>query len=470
MNTSQGKPSPPARRRRWPLVVLIVAVAGTLAWGGRWLASDTATAQASRFGGPRGGHGGPSGHGGPAGGPGARMVTPVGAAVAERGDIHVVLNGLGTVTPLRTVTVSAQVAGQLQAVEFREGQRVAQGEVLAQIDPRTYQAALAQAQGSLARDQAQLANARLDLARYQTLFKQDSTSRQQLDTQTALVRQYEGAIEADKGAVDVAQVNLGYTKIAAPVAGRVGLRQVDPGNNVGSGSAIAVITQEQPIDVLFTIPEDNLPALRGKLHAGATLAVEAWDRAGQQHLASGTLASLDNQIDTSTGTVKVKARFANADEALFPNQFVNVRLMLDTLHDATIIPASALQRGASGLFVYVIGADDTVAVRTVKTGTTEGERVQVLSGLQPGERVVTDGSDRLRDGSPVSVPRLANGAAASSLADTLPSPAADGGGWKAHGSRRGEWGSGSRDGGGRHRRGSGASDGGSPAAGGGHGG
>ncbi|MBS0194468.1 MAG: MdtA/MuxA family multidrug efflux RND transporter periplasmic adaptor subunit [Proteobacteria bacterium] len=465
MNTSQGKPSPPARRRRWPIVLAIVVVAGLIGWGGHYLASDTAASQASRFGGPRGGHGAPPGRGGP----GGRMATPVGAAQAVSGDIHVVLNGLGTVTPLRTVTVSAQVSGQLQEVAFREGQHVEQGALLAQIDPRTYQAALAQAQGNLARDQAQLTNAKLDLTRYQTLFKQDSTSRQQLDTQTALVHQYEGAIEADKGALDVAKVNLGYTKIVAPVGGRVGLRQIDPGNNLGSGSAVAVITRMQPMDVLFTIPEDNLPALRAKLHAGATLAVEAWDRAGKTHLSSGTLASLDNQIDTSTGTVKVKAEFGNDDEALFPNQFVNVRLMLDTLHGATLIPASALQRGSSGLFVYVIGDDDTVAVRTVKTGVTEGDTVQVTEGLKPGERVVTDGSDRLREGSPVTVPKLAGGAVASNLADTLPSPDSDAGGGKGHGSRRGDGSPGAREGGWRHRKGSGSSDGGSPAASGAHG-
>lgn len=429
---------PPAPRRRWPLALAILAVAALLAWGGHRLATGTAAAQqASRFGGFR--------RGGPAG-PGGGPATPVGAADVGRGDIHVVLNGLGTVTPLRTVTVSAQVAGQLQSVEFKEGQHVGKGEVLAQIDARSYQAALAQAQGNLARDQAQLANAKIDLARYQSLFKEDSIARQQLDTQAALVRQLEGAVQSDQGAVAVAQVNLGYAKIVAPDDGRVGLRSVDPGNNVGNGSAIAVITQMQPMDVLFTIPEDNLPALREKLRAGATLPVVAYDRSGKTQLATGRLASVDNQIDTSTGTIKVKARFDNADEALFPNQFVNVRLLLDTLHDATVIPASALQRGADGLFVYVIGDDDTVSVRKVTTGVTEGDRVQVLSGLKPGERVVTDGTDRLRDGSKVSVPTLKGGGTASSLIDTLPSPASNAGGWKGRGKggQHGGWGSGRR--------------------------
>ncbi|MBS0457583.1 MAG: MdtA/MuxA family multidrug efflux RND transporter periplasmic adaptor subunit [Proteobacteria bacterium] len=438
MSAATSKPSID-RRRRWPIVLTILVVAGVLAWGGHRLATGTAAQQqAGRFGGFRG-HAGP---GGPGGGP----ATPVGAANATAGDIHVVINGLGTVLPLRTVTVSAQVAGQLQTVDFKEGQHVDKGAVLAQIDPRSYQAALAQAQGNLARDQAQLANARVDLARYQTLFKQDSIAKQQLDTQAALVRQLEGAVQADQGSVAVAQVNFGYTRILAPDAGRVGLRQVDPGNNIGNGSAIASITQMQPMDVLFTIPEDSLPALREKLRAGTALPVVAYDRSGKTQLATGTLASLDNQIDTSTGTIKVKARFANADEALFPNQFVNVRLMLDTLADATVIPASAIQRGSDGLFVYVIGADDTVAVRTVTAGVTEGDRVQILTGLKPGERVVTDGTDRLRDGSRVSVPTLKGGGAASSLIDTLPSPASDAGGWKGRGqgSHRGGWSSGRR--------------------------
>lgn len=448
---SQASPPPPgaAGRRRWPMVLLILGIAGLLAWGGHYLATGTAANQAAKSPFARGGFRG-GGPGGPA--------SPVGAASAVRGDIHVVLNGLGTVTPLRTVTVSAQVAGQLQSVEFREGQHVRKGDVLAQIDPRSFQAALAQAQGNLARDQAQLGNARLDLARFQTLFKQDSISRQQLDTQAALVHQYQGAIEADQGAVEVAKVNLGYTRVLAPAEGRVGLRQVDPGNNVGNGSAIVVITQMQPMDVLFTIPEDSLPALRAKLRTGAALAVEAWDRAGTARLATGSLASIDNQIDTSTGTVKVKAEFGNDDERLFPNQFVNVKLMLDTLHDATVIPASALQRGANGLFVYVIGDDDRVSVRNVKTGVSEGDRVQVIDGLRPGERVVTDGSDRLRDGSKVTVPTMPGGGAASSLADTMPSPAADAASGRRNGGHRrgnwgsGKWGSGARDGGWSHSR------------------
>lgn len=458
MNPASKSPPGASGHRRWPTVLLILAVAGLLAWGGYRLATGTAAGQASRS---------PSGHGGFRGGGPGGQASPVGAASVVTADIRVVINGLGTVTPLRTVTVSAQVAGQLQSVDFREGQHVRKGDVLATIDPRSFQAALAQAQGSLARDQAQLGNAKVDLLRYQTLFKQDSTSRQQLDTQAALVHQYEGAVAADLGAVEVAKVNLGYTRVLAPVDGRAGLRQVDPGNNVGNGSAIVVITQMRPMDVLFTLPEDNLPTLRARMRAGAAMTVEAWDRAGTKRLAAGTLASVDNQIDTSTGTVKVKAEFQNDDESLFPNQFVNVKLMLDTLHDATVIPASALQRGANGLFVYVIGDDDTVSVRNVKTAVSEGDRVQVIEGLKPGERVVTDGSDRLREGSKVTIPTLPGGGAASSLVDTLPSPASDAGsGQRNGGHHRGNWGSGRRDGGWRNSgksdqaSGSGRSDGG----------
>jgi multidrug efflux system membrane fusion protein len=390
-NTAVVKP------RSWPAIVIILVVAAVIAAVGYYLAHHSTPAQ----GAGRGGFGRP-GAGGARSGGGQPM--PVGTAAVTKGDIRIILNALGNVTPLRNVTVTAQVSGQLVSVAFKEGQLVNQGDQLALIDPRTYQAALTQAEGAAARDQALLAEARIDLDRYQTLFKQDSIAKQQLDTQRSLVDQYVGTVKADQGQINAAKVNLAYTRITAPVTGRVGLRQIDPGNNVGSGTSIVVLTQIKPIDVLFTLPEDNLPTVAAKMHAGTTLDADIYDRAGLSKLASGNLASLDNEIDTSTGTVKAKAEFANDDGSLFPNQFVNVRLMLDVMHDATVIPTSALERGSGGLFVYVVQPDKTVSVRAIKTGPTEGERVAVTDGLQVGEVVVTSGADKLRDGSKVELP------------------------------------------------------------------
>ena len=467
-------------RRAWPwgTMLLVAAIAVAIGWGGHYLAASTASAQ--QGGGRFGAQGGPNASGssssrgassgrGARGGRGGALPMPVGVATAATGDIDIYLHGLGTVTPLRDVTLTAQVSGQLQGVAFKEGQRVHRGDLLAQIDPRTYEAAVNQALGALTRDQAQLANARIDLARFQTLFKEDSIARQQLDAQQALVHQYEGTIQADSGAVAAAKVNLAYTKIVAPLDGRVGLRQVDPGNVVQNGTAIVVITQLQPIDALFTIPEDSLPRVQKKLHASQALPVDAFDRANKVKLASGTLASLDNQIDTSTGTVKAKAEFANEDEGLFPNQFVNVKVLLDVLHGAIVIPSSALQRGSNGMFVYVVGDDHTVSVRPVQTGPSEGERVAVTDGLQAGERVVTDGADRLREGSKVTLPAEDGRASASAASDASASgvsSASDAGSSGAHhrhgqwnGQHRpGGWGSRQRDGG--SAAGSGGSDGG----------
>ena len=388
-------------RRRWLPYLIITGVVVLLGVSAYWLSKSAAPPQAGRFGGGPGG--GPPGGGG-GGGRGGGLPMPVGVGTVAKGDIKITLNALGTVTPLRSVTVTAQVAGQLLRVNFKEGQLVNQGDLLAEIDPRTYQAALEQAQGTLAKDQALLAEAKIDLDRYQTLFKQDSIAKQQLDSQLSLVHQYEGQGKTDQGQIDTAKVNLAYTKIVAPVTGRVGLRQIDPGNNVAVGTTIVVVTQLKPIDVLFTIPEDNLQPVLKKLHSGATMTADAYDRAGTTKLASGALASLDNQVDTSTGTVKAKAEFVNDDEGLFPNQFVNIRLLLDTLHDATVLPTSALERGSSGLFVYVVQPDKTVAVRNITTGPTEGERVAVTDGLSVGEVVVTSGADRLREGSRVELP------------------------------------------------------------------
>ena len=376
-------------RNRAPLIIL--AVIAIVALGGYWLAHRTTVPTNFRFG-----------RGAPAG-KFAGMAMPVGTATAKLGDIGIDLGALGTVTPLRTVAVRSQVNGLLQSVNFKEGQEVKQGDVLAQVDPRPFQAALLQAQGARERDQALLANARADLKRYQDVAPQGLIPEQTLATQKALVAQYEGTIKSDQGQIDTANLNLGYARIVAPLDGRVGLRAVDPGNTITTSDTLVTITQLKPIDVLFTIPEDSLPELL-KHMSNASLKVDALSRDETTELASGTLASLDNQIDTATGTVKAKAEFANADEGLFPNQFVNVRVHLTTLAGATIVPAAALQRGADGMYVFVVNADRTVSQRTVKTGASQGQNIAVTDGLKPGDVVVTDGADNLRDGSRVELP------------------------------------------------------------------
>ncbi|HLQ26449.1 MAG TPA: MdtA/MuxA family multidrug efflux RND transporter periplasmic adaptor subunit [Acidiferrobacterales bacterium] len=336
----------------------------------------------------------------------AARTIPVAAVPVRTGDINVYLNALGTVVPLNMVTVRSRVDGQLVRLLFQEGQMVQAGQLLAQIDPRPYQVMLVQAEGQMARDQALLANARLDLERYITLFAQDSIAKQQVDTQQALVQQYEGAVKVDQGQIDNARLQLDYARITAPIGGRVGLRQVDPGNIIHASdqNGLLVITQLQPITVLFTIPEDSLPGVMKQLRAGAKLLVDAYDRAQKTKLATGALVAADNQIDSSTGTIRLKAQFRNDDGGLFPNQFVNVRLLLDVKRGATLIPSAAIQRGAQGIFVYVVKADNTVTLRPVGIGASEGENAAIDSGLTPGELVVVDGLDKLRDGTKVELP------------------------------------------------------------------
>jgi multidrug efflux system membrane fusion protein len=384
--------SPKPRRWLWPLLLLVLVAAGYAAY--------------ARFGATRD----------PAAGPGASSFAdrpiPVVATAAKTGDIDVHLEGLGTVTPLRTATVRSRVEGQLMRVLFKEGQTVQEGELLAEIDPRPFQVQLGQAEGQLARDQALLANARLDLDRYRTLYEQDSIAKQQVDTQASLVRQYEGAVKVDQSQVANARLQLTYAKVTAPISGRLGLRQVDPGNIVRASdpNGLIVITQLTPITVVFTLPQDHLPSLMKRLNSGDRLAVDAYDREKKVRLAEGVLLTVDNQIDPATGTVKLKAEFPNTDGTLFPNQFVNVRLLLDTRRGVTTIPTAAIQRSSRGTFVYVVTPEATAALRPIELTAIEGENAVVQSGVAPGELVVIDGTDRLREGAKVELIERGGGA------------------------------------------------------------
>jgi multidrug efflux system membrane fusion protein len=402
----------PRRSRRSRIIGTIIALLAMAGLG--WLAwhlthQDPQAAPGGAPGAGGQGRGGAGGGGGGRGGPGGRGMpaTTVGTGKAERADIPILLDALGTVTPAAVATVRPQVGGVLQKINFTEGQLVKEGQLLATIDARPSQMALLQATGQRQRDEAQLESARVLLKRYQTLLEQDSIARQDVDTQAALVKQLEGTVTTDKAAEGIARINLGYTQVRAPISGRVGLRTVDIGNLVNSGDAngIAVITQQSPIDVEFAVPQDNLPMLQQRINDNATLPATALDRTRTDTLASGRFMALDNQVDTQTGTVRAKARFTNDALKLFPSQFVNIRLQVNLIKNAVTVPVTALRHGSSGDFVYVLNPQDhTVALRTVKRGQATAERVEITSGLQGNETVITEGADRLKDGAKVTLP------------------------------------------------------------------
>jgi multidrug efflux system membrane fusion protein len=347
----------------------------------------------------------------------------VGAATVIKHDVELELQALGTVTSTFTVTVHSRVDGQLDKVAFTEGQLVKQGQLLAELDPRPYQAALTQAQGQLLHDQALLQNANLDLARYRQLQEQNSIAKQIVDTQASLVQQYQGTVKVDQGAVDNARLQLEYSRITAPVAGRVGLRQIDPGNIVHASdtNGVVIITQNQPINVIFSVPEVNLGQVLQAIGQSSSLGVEAWDRNNSKKLADGSLLAIDNQLNTLTGTVNLKARFANDQQQLFPNQFINVHLLLGAQHDALTVPTVALQLGSAGSYVYVVKDDQTVTIAKVKPGPVSGNDSIIEQGLQAGQKVVIDGLDKLREGSKVKV--IDRVAQANAAAAAAPPPA-----------------------------------------------
>ncbi|MEW9048070.1 multidrug transporter subunit MdtA [Stutzerimonas nosocomialis] len=397
---SEAHPSSSRSGRRWLVVLLVVAAVALLVWW-FWPKAPETTPQRAAGARPAFGAAGP---------------TPVRVARVESGEFQVFYKALGSVTPLNTVNVRSRVAGELKEVRFEEGQRVKAGDVLAIIDPRSYEVALQQAEGTLRQNRALLQNARVDLDRYRGLYAEDSIAKQTLDTQQALYNQYEGTLAANQAAVNEAKLNLEFTRIRAPIDGRLGLRQLDQGNLVAANDAtpLVVITQTQPTAITFTLPEGNLTPVLSRFRDGNPLAVEAWDRGETTQLGSGVLHSVDNQIDATTGTLRLKAQFDNEQELLIPNQFVNVRLHVQTLENVVLAPSAALQFGNRGTFVYVVGEEDKVELRLIKTGPSDGETTVITEGLQPGERIVMEGTDRLRDGNRVEVVgsrRMAEGAA-----------------------------------------------------------
>jgi len=381
----------PAHRRRWPWLLALGLVGAGVLWlvarGSRTTPTDTGRSAKA------------------AGAAVAARAVPVVIATARKADLGIYLTGLGNVVPLNTVTVRSRVDGQLVGVAFREGQLVREGDLLAEIDPRPFQVQLEQAEGQKGKDVATLQNARLDQQRYEVLYQQDSVPRQQLDTQIATVKQLEAAVLSDQGQIDAAKLNLAYSRITAPVSGRVGRLLVDPGNIIHAtdSNGLVVITQLQPISVVFTIPADRLPQVLAPLAAGRTLEVEAYDRDLTKKLATGQLLAVDNQIEQTTGTVRLKAKFSNADNVLFPNQFVNARLLVDTLKQTTLVPAAAIQRSPQSTFVYVVTPESTVATREVEVLHTEAENAAIGKGISAGDSVVIDGIDKLQPGSKVAV-------------------------------------------------------------------
>ncbi len=430
-------------RRWWPWLLLIGVIA--VGWW-YWHGHRAAQQKQAQDGGSGGAAGGP-------GGKGPQRPVPVLAATAKAKDVGVYLNGLGTVTALNTVSVKSRVDGQLLRVDFHEGQIVRPGELLAEIDPRPFQVQLMQAEGQRSKDEAVLHNAQVDLQRYQTLYAQDSIAKQQLDTQAATVAQAQATLKSDQAQIESAKLNLTYSRVTAPTGGRAGLRQTDVGNIVHASdpNGIVVITQLQPIDVLFTIPADQLPQVLPQVHAGRALAVDAYDRDLKHKLAAGKVLAIDNQIDPTTGTVRIKAIFPNDDEALFPAQFVNARLLVDVLRGAVTVPAAAIQRSPQSTFVYAVKPDHTVESRNVAVGITEGDDVVVQSGVAAGDLLVVDGVDKLRPGMKVDV-TMADAAGGPGGGRNGGGGGRPGGGGSGSGGNSGNSGSGGNGGGGGGRR------------------